>query len=216
MNRRKFLIAGGAIAAGGAAAVGSNAFTSVEAARSVQVSVSGDATAFLGIEPVQGPNAEYVDVSEEEFAFAVTGTDGGGNGVNLNAMTRIDELVRITNQGTQSIVFGARFTAGGFSNRNVLFVDESDVQASGSSALPFDDIVVVTVGVTNDFSWDDHPTAVELAPGEAIELGYIVDTRNRGSTETENNVAVLHAHSEQSAFETAIGGSGWTTTDLSP
>jgi hypothetical protein len=216
MNRRKFLIASGAIATGGAAAVGSGAFTSVEAGRDVEVNVAGDAAAVLGIEPVPGPNDEYVDVSAGQFAFAVTGTDSDGNGVNLNALTRIDDIVRITNQGTQSIVFGARFTAGGFSNRNVLFVDESDVQASSSPALPFDDIVVVTVGVTDEFAWGDHPTAVALAPGDAIELGYLVDTREHGTTGTETNVAVLHAYSEQDAFETAIGGSGWTTAGLRP
>ncbi|MFC6793753.1 hypothetical protein ACFQFH_04590 [Halobaculum halobium] len=49
MNRRSMIAGIGSIAAAGAAVTGMGAFQSVEADRQVTISVTGDATAYLGL-----------------------------------------------------------------------------------------------------------------------------------------------------------------------
>lgn len=92
----------GALAAGGAAAVGSGAFTSVEADRTVEVNVTDDASAYLGLEAADDPNGdEFVDDDGDTVEVDITETDASGQGFNPNATTTIDNLVQVTNQGTQ-------------------------------------------------------------------------------------------------------------------
>jgi hypothetical protein len=114
MERRKFIIGAGSLAAGGAAALGSGAFTSVSANRGIQVDTADDADAFLAIEADNTENAnEYVDTDDGTISLDFTNTNnsgypGGGSGVNKNATTVFDDLLNITNQGTQTVIVGHR------------------------------------------------------------------------------------------------------------
>ena len=104
MQRRKFIIGTGALAAGGAAALGTGAFTSVEADRNVEVNVTDDASAYLGLEAADHPNGDELvddDGDTVEVEITETNADGQGQGLNPNATTTIDNLVQVTNQGTQ-------------------------------------------------------------------------------------------------------------------
>jgi hypothetical protein len=102
VKRRKFLTALGATAAGGAAAMGTGAFTSVEANRSLEVQVADDADALLGIDDIDSsPNSEYVDTSGNTVSIDIS--TGDGDGLNDQALTKIKDLLKITNQGTQEV-----------------------------------------------------------------------------------------------------------------
>jgi hypothetical protein len=105
MERRKFLIGAGSLAAGGAAALGSGAFTSVQADRSVDVTVAGDANAFLALEPSPSANGNYATTNDGTLAIQLDGSDDtpAGDGVNDNAVTKIKDVFRMQNQGTQPI-----------------------------------------------------------------------------------------------------------------
>jgi len=111
MNRRQLVVSLGAIAAGGAAATGTGAFSSVEAQRNVDVTVAGDASSYLGIEPVAGGNGNYVDTTTNDaLALSLTDSNGnigdgiaGGAGLNANATTSIADVFQIKNQGTQTV-----------------------------------------------------------------------------------------------------------------
>ena len=112
-NRRKFLAGLGALASGSAAAIGTGAFTSVSADRSVDVNVAGDAAAYLRLEGTGGNNSEYVtdDGNGGQLEIDLTDTnDNFGtedpNGVNPDAVTQIDDLFVIQNQGTQEVDVG--------------------------------------------------------------------------------------------------------------
>ncbi|QCC49974.1 hypothetical protein DV733_01480 [Halapricum salinum] len=106
----------GSLAAGGAAAMGSGAFTSVEADRELSIDVAGDASAFLSISKAEDdagnvyPNAqEYVDVDENgvvslDFTQADDTAGSSASGINRNAKTIFDNLLDITNNGTQDVV----------------------------------------------------------------------------------------------------------------
>ena len=108
MERRKFVIGMGSIAAGSAAAVGTGAFTSVSADRGVTVEVDDDNDAYLGLE------AERDDIISDDgddgqltldLGSQTTneGTDYEGEGFNKEAITEVDGVFRITNQGTDTV-----------------------------------------------------------------------------------------------------------------
>ncbi|WP_302081120.1 hypothetical protein [Salinibaculum rarum] len=107
MQRRKFLIGIGSLAAGGAAAVGTGAFTSVEANRNFGITIADDAQAYLAIEPASGPNGGYAYEMGEDVEIELGGGLGagqpGGDGVNAQAVTQIDKIFKIKNQGTQPV-----------------------------------------------------------------------------------------------------------------
>ena len=116
MDRRKFIAAMGSLAAGGAAAMGTGAFTSVEADRTLSVDVAGDASAFLSISKATDsdgdvyPNAqEYVDIDQTtgevslDFTQADDTSGASASGVNSDAKTIFDNLLDITNNGTQEV-----------------------------------------------------------------------------------------------------------------
>lgn len=106
MDRRKFVLSVGALAGGGSLALGTGAFSSVEAERDVGVTVADDASAYLGIQPGDGPNGDYADTTDND-ALAVNLTDSNdnlvGEGINTNAVTTIGDVFQIRNQGTQDI-----------------------------------------------------------------------------------------------------------------
>jgi hypothetical protein len=107
MNRRTLLTALGAIGAGGAVVTGTGAFTSVEANRDVTVEVADDANALLAIEQGDGPNGNYATTTGGTLGIDLTSDNDNltqdPNGVNANAVTVIEDLFTITNQGTQEV-----------------------------------------------------------------------------------------------------------------
>lgn len=111
MNRRQLLASLGVIAGGSATAIGTGAFSSTEATRNVDVKVADDTDALLGLQPTANANGNYVDqTSNDALAINLTGSnenigDGiaGGEGVNANALTSINNMFEIRNQGTQTV-----------------------------------------------------------------------------------------------------------------
>lgn len=111
MQRRKFVVGLGALATGTAAATGTGAFTSVSAQRNVNVQLSDDSNAFLGLEP--GESDLVSDNGDGNLQINIDGTNAAGSGANTNAITTIgdpdnpaDEYAfKVTNQGTQSVMF---------------------------------------------------------------------------------------------------------------
>ena len=108
MKRRTVLVGLGGLFAGSGALLGTGAFTTVEAERTVTVETAGDADAFLGITPFpDSANADYVTAPEDgTVEIDITGEGTPGEGVNENAITAIDRLLEVTNNGTQSVAVG--------------------------------------------------------------------------------------------------------------
>ncbi|SDN01540.1 hypothetical protein SAMN05192554_11230 [Haloarchaeobius iranensis] len=91
--------------------MGTGAFSNVEAERDISVTVANDASAYLGIQPGDGPNGNYADTTSND-ALAISLTDdnnnigsgvAGGEGINTNAVTSIGDIFKIQNQGTQEV-----------------------------------------------------------------------------------------------------------------
>ena len=161
MRRRKLLISIGALGAGGTAAFGTEAFTSVEAERSVDVKVASDENAFLAIEELsQSGNGAYVSTESDNtltLNFDENAKTQGGTGVNKDAVTTIDNLFDIINQGTQK--------------RAVFIDDESDdvtfrVTSSNDEQG------------TNGNSLESSSESVDLDTGQEVVVGVEIDTRD--------------------------------------
>ena len=123
LTRRKAL---GGIAIGAAtvgAGLGTGAFSSVEADRTLNVTLADDANALLSIEPNEGALSqpgvsaedgpgnlneyggdatEYVNTAGGELEIDIANLTNA-NGVNDNAVTRFDDLIRVQNNGTQDV-----------------------------------------------------------------------------------------------------------------
>jgi hypothetical protein len=98
-SRRSTLLALAGLVAGGGAVVGTGAFSTVEADRTATVETAGDASSLLGIEPGQN-SGQYVTTD------GAVGIDITDPGVNPNATTAIDQLLEITNNGTNEVAVG--------------------------------------------------------------------------------------------------------------
>jgi hypothetical protein len=91
-------------AVGGLAATG--AFTTVEAERTADVNVDGDANALLAITPAEDPaDSSFIQQStttNQTFEIVLSGTDET-SGVNANATTTAEDIVNITNNGEEAV-----------------------------------------------------------------------------------------------------------------
>ena len=192
MERRKFLIGTGALASGSAAAIGTGAFTSVSANRDITVDVEGDADAFLSFSLAEEggsvtPNAEeYGTLDDGAVAIDLSNTnesagDGetGGSGVNEDAVTIFDNLVDVTNNGTQEVNIGVDLTT----EPDPLGIYAEDVQGS-------DDDKGGGFAVRNypdDPNWDHT-----LAVGETLQnIGVYVTDPSAISGETTYTVTII-------------------------
>lgn len=160
----------GAISGGSAVVNGTGAFTTAQANRDVSVSVTDDALAYLAIDGTGNDNAEYVteDTTSGEFGIDLDGnntTSGGGSGVNTDAVTVIEDLFEVRNQGTQDV---------DVSVTPLTFVDAN----SGNT------LIVLVVPDTN------FPT-VNLSPGRAETYSLVVDVYPGGTnTQIDDTITV--------------------------
>lgn len=171
MQRRKFITGLGALVTGSAAAMGTGAFTSVQADRSLSIQTAGDANAFLSITRAKNsngvvyPNAkEYVEKDSDGVVSldftASDDTSGSASGANLNAKTIFDNLLDITNNGTQEVK---------------LSVDSDLIASQGG---PLGVYVENSQGDSSDnsgLSSADTSQTVKLGPGEtAANIGVYI------------------------------------------
>lgn len=160
MKRRKFILGTGAFAAGSAGAIQTGAFTSVSAERGVSVAVANDSSALLALDGCDGPNGDYVTTTDGGVAaldISSSNDNIDGEGVNADAVTVIDNVFEITNQGTQSVGVW-------------LNVDPVE-DGSGTDRVQFylgDDQSTEVVGQSN---------ATCVGVGESVCVGLRIDTR---------------------------------------
>lgn len=164
MKRRQLIALIGAVGGGAAVLTGTGAFSSVSAGRDVSVEVASDATAYLSTDDTGNANAEYItETTGGEFGINLTGgntTSGGGSGVNTGAVTIIEDLFEVRNQGTQRVEVGV--------------TPLSFVEASGGNTT----LVVLVVPDSN------FPT-VEIPTGQKETYSMIVAATEDAATSTQ-------------------------------
>jgi hypothetical protein len=183
MERRKLLISIGALGAGGAAAFGTEAFTSIEAERSVDVSVAGDSSAYLAFQALDSSNAnDYVSTEgDDTIAIDLDGDGGaGGSGVNQDAITQVEDLFKIVNQGTQPT--------------SVYFEDDSDAVTFRVTRS-----TNTSTNGSNGQSLEGANNSVELDVGEQVVVGLTIDTLNNDVSGSLLDTVTVYADANPSA-----------------
>lgn len=178
MNRRKFLIGSGALAAAGATGLGTGAFTNVRANRSVDVDVADDAAAFLALVGKDTPNgAEYVDEDGTAGALSLdfSETEAGGQGLNRDATTTIEDLFEIRNQGTQEVVVG--------------IADTPDAMSFHAGEF----------SLNHDSPGEEDDDLPRLESGEALDVGVVFDGIEHDLSELEDfeGSVTIHAYVDE-------------------
>jgi hypothetical protein len=194
-NRRKFLIGVGSLAAGSAAAVGSGAFTSVQAERSVSVDVADDSDAYLAFDDSNSTNGAYAGVEDDGSVYVDLGDNSvDGSGLNTDALTQINDIFRVKNQGTQGVLvyvdpdsIDSKYwtTTDGFGiDPQATDRPNGDyTNTSGLDAGVENDQISLT-GVYTNPPWstyggqNDGKQEFYLESGQQFEFGLYVDTRD--------------------------------------
>jgi hypothetical protein len=166
VNRRGALIGLGGLVATGGAVLGTGAFTTVTAERTVNVQTTGDASAFLALEPATDDdtdNGEYADGSNDQIQITLNADADAQSeaGLNKNAETVIRDIVKVTNNGTQSLTSLSL-----------------SIEDSGGTSFPdvfsFTTSVDSSVDLAND---DDVLQGNGLNAGNSVQFGMSVDLR---------------------------------------
>ena len=173
-NRRKFLAGLGALATGSAAAMGTGAFSIVSASRSLNVNVSGDRSAYLGLDPSISRYASINSSGQMEIEF--DGSNGqSGSGLNDDATSLFQNVFKIINNGTDTInvdLTGLDTSAGGDGNGvdplTVYWTDsEVDENAPGYGEMN------VMEGSPNPLGDENYGTSESLLVLDSGEEAYI-------------------------------------------
>lgn len=183
LTRRNTIIGLGTIAAGAGVIGGSGAFDSVEADRSFEVSVSGDANALLGLQAADnsiiagtetggagGNDIIYFELQDEE-------TEGQNTALNENATTEFFDTFSVTNNGNQTVTLTIEL--GDIKGVSFLLNAEPD------STEP-----------EKDLSSEGHT----LNPGDSIDIDLRIDTTEGGYKEPgENDVYQITIRAQTAA-----------------
>jgi hypothetical protein len=101
VDRRTLLLGMGLVAVMTGMVFGTGAFTQVEAERTVDVDVADDADAFLGLYETTG---NYTAANGGTVAIQLNDSSAAsGIGVNDDAVTTVDSVINVSNQGTQPV-----------------------------------------------------------------------------------------------------------------
>ena len=91
----------GSLAAGGAATLGTGAFATVRVDRSINVEVTGDNAAYLGLD---ASISEYAIQNNNKLQLVFDGSNGqNGDGLNPDSDTAFHNVFKIKNNGTNTI-----------------------------------------------------------------------------------------------------------------
>jgi len=218
LTRRNAVLGLTGVAAGGGAIVGTGAFTSVDAARSVTVTTAGDADAALRMEPLSGKNGnEYAEINGGTLEITVPE-------VNLTAVTHIDDVFGVTNNGTQPVVvcleeqggetaavdLGARLDQG--------FSDGSNAVTSvGGGEQPSSDGIADT-GIV-DLSYPGSPASrynsigILLAVGQSLEVGVYIDTSDANLNDEVGESSSVNFNKDQTLLDGVVVHASATAAD---
>ncbi|MGM0605470.1 MAG: hypothetical protein ACQETB_07330 [Halobacteriota archaeon] len=164
VTRRNTLIGLGGIVGGAGLITSTGAFTAVEADRTVSVSATGDATAMLALAVNDDQSVEGTASSGDDLdVYGGTATDYADydgdllaisiENLNLEGRTTFEDLLTVTNNGTQSIdltvqEYGDDVDAGGVDGQGNPVVDFKLYDGDDGPASIVGDTVEVGVGET--------------------------------------------------------------------
>ncbi|WP_423995677.1 DUF1102 domain-containing protein [Halorubrum trapanicum] len=175
MQRRKFVFGSGAALASGSALIGSGAFTSVSAERDITVNVSDDSSALLELDPDSLDNSAYAIESDGSTGIDISKSASGdfsGEGVSPFALTEIEEVIEVTNQGTQEVAVTVESSSPSLADLD----GEFELFAT---SLDGETRVNLRVGT-------EIKDLQIIGPGQSFALGFEVDTTGKDDEQLSN------------------------------
>jgi hypothetical protein len=202
-------------AVGGLAATG--AFTTVQAERTADVNVDGDANALLAIQPNEtSEDSNFIqdgDTSDSTFSINLEGEDGNTGSLNANATTTAENLFNITNNGEEDVDVWISTNGGAQTNNGsvntTFYVDDRELSSgevtedavnidnridkfnafvdTDDSEGEFD--VVMSESEASD-SIDESPgntTTVNLDPGESIRVSLAIEIEDESDIDLSDS-----------------------------
>lgn len=159
------------------AVIATGAFAALTADRTATVTTAGDASALLAFSP---ENDDYARLSNGQLEIAIDGSFASNgavswSGVNLDALTQIDDVFSITNQGGNAV--SVWITTEG-DNADVLgfFGESSDVETR--TAI------------------DSRRAAHRLDPGQSVTVSMKIDTRTENLEASDELVSEITVHAD--------------------
>ncbi|CCC40532.1 hypothetical protein [Haloquadratum walsbyi] len=176
------------------------AFTTVEAERTADVDVAGDANALLAIQPTEDPeNSSFInqdDTDDSTFEIVLDGNDGN-NGVNANATTTAEGIFNITNNGEEDVDVWIN-TEGGAQDGNssvntTFYIDDNQLgsqinETSSDSSVSIDnrinefnamidsdDVVISEDSSSLSEQPDNNAIAVNIESGETVTVSMAIE-----------------------------------------
>ena len=179
MKRRTAILGLGSLVISGGLAAGTGAFTVVEADRDITVDVADDAEALLGLDPDTLDNAAYATESDGIVGVDISPDADGdfeGEGVSPFARTTIEEVIEVTNQGTQDVAVFVEASDPSLDELDgdfELFAtdpdDDSDDRANLREGTDIDDELQV-IGAGDSFALGFEINGIGKNPDELTEL----------------------------------------------
>lgn len=156
------------------------AFSTVQADRSTNVTVAGDSAALLGLDAADTDNGGYASVNNGQLSVALntSATQVGsgnvqGNGVNQDALTEVEYVFNITNQGSQDVDVYITKTG-----------DDID-------AVQFFDGPITS---SNNITTSSQATTV--TPGSTVSVSIKIDTTGTDDVPEDQLVSEITVHAE--------------------
>ncbi|ERG92241.1 MAG: hypothetical protein J07HQW1_02276 [Haloquadratum walsbyi J07HQW1] len=143
-------------AVGGLAATG--AFTTVQAERTADVTVAGDANALLAIQPTEdAADSSFIQQSNTANSVFALNLDAG-EGVNLNATTTAGNLFNITNNGNETVIVWISTQGGAQAESDAVntsfYIDDREIGTGADDSVSINESTeVVPIGTrVTDFT----------------------------------------------------------------
>jgi hypothetical protein len=186
------------------------AFTTVEAERTADVDVAGDANALLAIQPTeQNDSSSFInqdDTDDSTFEIVLDGEEGN-NGVNANATTTAQNIFNITNNGEEDVDVWIA-TEGGAQEGNdsvntTFYIDDSNIGSEVNTtdngevnitqrvteyeALTDDGDVVISESTSSPGqSPSTSGLAVNIESGETVTVSLAVEIEDESDIDLSN------------------------------
>jgi hypothetical protein len=189
------------------------AFTTVEAERTAEINATGDASALLGLEP-QG--SAISSTSGGELLLQLNGSGNANDnqdaeGVNQNATTDFGQVLKITNNGQDTVDVKIEVSSDGVASSSALFyVDEGNLSSSPDSSTQLDSTLANSGSVSGIFDADKKYTitedtsgpgtthvAVTLDAGDSVSVGLMINLKEQNIAPSDEIISSVSIQADE-------------------
>ena len=188
------------------------AFTTVEAERTADVNVAGDANALLAIQPTENPEGssfiQQGNTVDDQFEIVLQGNDDSGVGLNPQSTTTAQNIFNITNNGEEPVDVWIN-TEGGVQEDNetvntTFYIDDNKVGDDSQVEVDGDPVKIGSRIDEFDALVDDQDDGVSDINDTDIVISEDLKPSNVEQSPNESGLAVNIAPGQSVTVSMAI------------